>query len=1046
MNRKLLQEFCQPGSEYRGAPFWAWNGKLEQKELRRQVRVMHRMGLGGFFMHSRVGLSTPYLSNEWFECVNTCIDEAEKLGMNAWLYDEDRWPSGAAGGLVTKDPKYRQRQLVLDQYKGPRRFKWTKDILAAFTAKVKGPNAREVRQLVKGKRPSRLLKGETILAFKVRKEDCSDWYNGYTYLDTMSHEAVAKFIKVTHEAYRKHCGKYFGRWVPGIFTDEPNHGSKFGNWGADTMVVPWTDRLPVIFKKRYGYDLLPHLPEIFFDVEGQAITPARYHYHDCVTHLFVDAFARQIGEWCDKNKLQHSGHVLCEETLCSQTNMVGSCMRFYEHMQVPGMDILTEHSREYNTAKQVSSAARQFGRKWRLTETYGCTGWDFPFVGHKAIGDWQAALGINLRCQHLSWYTMEGEAKRDFPAGIFYQSPWWELYPKVEDYFARVNAVMTQGNEVRDLLVIHPVESMWTLCRKGWTKNPEVHAYDTMFMAMRDSLLAENIDFDYGDEDIIARHGRIIAVNNGIPTLMVAKAPYKAVVVPPLLTIRGTTLKLLKKFKAAGGVVVFAGTVAEYLDAKPSKAVREFAATCIKTPAKGSGLAVAVEKAARRISITDTHGRQIIPALHLLREDKNAFYLFVCNTGHKPGQLRGLHDKTFARDRKVGFPDVRIRGFIGCKGQPLELDPDTGQIFSAEATHNKGGLEIRTTLPPIGSRLFVIPKNKGEKKYTARKALKTIRSAKIDCAKLAVTLSENNNLVLDRPQYRIGNGPWKGPREILAIDREIRETLGVDKRGGAMVQPWARKRSGASKRVAVTLKYNFEIKEIPSGNLFLALEQPKAFQVIINGMSISTDAECGWWCDRSLRKLSIDQSLLHKGKNEIVLACDYTDEHPGLEIIYLLGAFGVKVNGTDVAITSAPAALKLGDWCRQGLAFYSGSVSYCKTISPKLKKNEHIFVQIPEYRGVAVRVLTNGKEAGIIAWEPNEVDITELVGEDPAQLRIEVIGHRRNSHGPHHWAEKWPNWTGPGQYHVETDDKNWYEGYQLVPCGLMRSPKLVWKR
>ena len=91
-------------------------------------------------------------------------------------------------------------------------------------------------------------------------------------------------------------------------------------------------------------------------------------------------------------------------------------MRFYEHMQAPGMDLLTERWRIYDTAKQVSSVARQFGRKWRLTETYGCTGWDFPFAGHKALGDWQTALGINLRCQHLYWYTMKGEAKRDYPA------------------------------------------------------------------------------------------------------------------------------------------------------------------------------------------------------------------------------------------------------------------------------------------------------------------------------------------------------------------------------------------------------------------------------------------------------------------------------------------------------------------------------------------------------------------------------------------------------------------------------------------------------
>ena len=156
----------------------------------------------------------------------------------------------------------------------------------------------------------------------------------------------------------------------------------------------------------------------------------------------MTAYSKQIGEWCDRNGLLYTGHVLEEDSLSRQVATTSACMRFYEYMQAPGMDMLTERRRIYDTAKQVSSAARQFGRKWRLTETYGCTGWDFPFAGHKALGDWQVALGINLRCQHLYWYTMLGEAKRDFPGPIGEQSPWWTHYAKVEDYFARLHAAL----------------------------------------------------------------------------------------------------------------------------------------------------------------------------------------------------------------------------------------------------------------------------------------------------------------------------------------------------------------------------------------------------------------------------------------------------------------------------------------------------------------------------------------------------------------------------------------------------------------------------
>ena len=320
MDKKLLAEFASPSCAYRGKPFWAWNGKLEEEELRRQIRVMRKMGLGGFFMHSRVGLSTEYLGEQWFEAVEACIDEAGKQGMEAWLYDEDRWPSGAAGGLVTRNAKYRMRHLKLEVVENGATLKWADDVLAVFVARVEGNVAGNVRRIEKAeaRRAARELgDGEKLLVFRVQIEASSPWYNGYTYLDTLSAEAVGRFIGVTHEAYRKRVGKHFGKLVPGIFTDEPNYG------GNEATVRTWTDKLPSTFKKRYGYDLLDHLVELFYDVDGVEMSKARWQYWDCVTHLFVTNFSKQIGQWCGENGLQFTGHMLCEDDLRSQTHVVG---------------------------------------------------------------------------------------------------------------------------------------------------------------------------------------------------------------------------------------------------------------------------------------------------------------------------------------------------------------------------------------------------------------------------------------------------------------------------------------------------------------------------------------------------------------------------------------------------------------------------------------------------------------------------------------------------------------------------------------------------
>ena len=104
--------FRNPTSEYRGTPFWAWNCKLEKDELCRQIDVFKEMGLGGFHMHVRTGMATPYLSDEYMDIVKCCVEKAKSENMLAWLYDEDRWPSGAAGGFVTKNPEFRSRYLL----------------------------------------------------------------------------------------------------------------------------------------------------------------------------------------------------------------------------------------------------------------------------------------------------------------------------------------------------------------------------------------------------------------------------------------------------------------------------------------------------------------------------------------------------------------------------------------------------------------------------------------------------------------------------------------------------------------------------------------------------------------------------------------------------------------------------------------------------------------------------------------------------------------------------------------------------------------------
>jgi len=1019
---ELRKLFADPPSAYRGKPFWAWNGKLQADELRRQIRVMHHMGLGGFFMHSRVGLATPYLSDEWFEMVEACVDEAEKLAMEAWLYDEDRWPSGAAGGLVTREERFRHRNLVMVPCE-PGELKTKQEPLAIFAARIEGCVARELLRLEALPPNQKAPDGATVLAFFVVPDQPSSWFNGATYLDTMSHEAVQRFIEVTHEAYRRTIGDAFGQRVPGIFTDEPNYGRAMGEVsfaGLKGWAVPWTCGLPRTFAERYGYDILAELPWIFFDADGEPVSPVRRDYFDCITFLFTDAFARQIGEWCDENDMMHTGHVLAEGTLRSQTTVVGSAMRFYEHMQAQGIDILTERSYEYGTAKQCSSVLRQMGRRWMLSELYGCTGWDFGFEGHKAIGDWQAALGVNLRCQHLSWYTMSGEAKRDYPASIHFQSPWWPHYRRVEDYFARVGAVMSRGEAVRRLLVVHPIESVWALANLRWEDSAEVRRLDEQFEEIRAWLLEEHLDFDYGDEDMLARLGRV--PEGDPPRLTVGQAGYDAVLVPPMVTVRSSTVALLTRFAEAGGAVIFCGELPRYVDAKRrTDQAMAFARDCTCVPYDRHALAKAAGDVARSVSIRADGGREHRDVLYLLQREGDNHYLFLCNTN---------------RSSQTGPLEVQVHA----QGNVQLWDPETGKRYAVAAETDGATVRFQTSMAPSGSRLFVLTPD--AEALPAAPRVTGARAERLPADGWAALLAEPNVLVLDRAQYRMDDGQWQGPEEILRVDAAVRRTLGLPVRGGQMVQPWAREKEERGASTRLELRYSFEAQDVPSGPFMLAMEDPARFEIRLNGRLVPAESECGWWVDPAIRMLPLDVGDLVVGRNEITLRGRF-DEHANLEAMFLLGDFAVELEGTDARL-GRPRELTFGDWTEQGLPFYAGAVAYRTRITATPRQGERVFLEVPEFRGACVRVLVDGVEAGVIAWPPREVEITELVaGKADVELTVEVISHRRNAFGPLHHVEKWPRWTGPAQY--VTTGGQWQDEYNLVPCGCLCVPRLSYR-
>lgn len=1024
---ELIRDFHSPTNEFRGKPFWSWNDKLEEEELIRQIYVMKEMGMGGFFMHSRVGLDTEYLGEEWFRLINLCADKAEELGMEAWLYDEDRWPSGLAGGLVTKHPEYRQQQLALHTFK-PSEFDDSIDYFALFACRLEGVDCYDYRKIEK-EDISGLDPSLTVLAFFQREREAHSFYNGYTDVDRMSREATDYFIEVTHERYRKYSGDRLGRSIFGIFTDEPHRGAVMSTFGSritdprDQVFTAWTTRFPEEFEKRMGYDIMERLPEIFYRPNGEAVSQVKWHYMEVAQQLFIDNWVIPNYEWCDQNNQIFTGHYLHEDNLTAQVAMQGSLMRGYEYMHYPGIDILTEGNRNYWVAKQAQSVARQMGQDFILSELYGVTGWQFDFFDHKWVGDWQTLFGINLRCHHLSWYSMKGERKRDYPASILHQSGWYPEYDYVETYFSRFGYLMSQGNPVCDVLVLNPIESVWAQVRIGWANglapaDPEVIRLEQHYAAMFNALQGHQIDFDYADEDMFARHGSVV-VENGVPFMKVGQMKYRTVVLGRMTTIRSTSLQLLNEFSRAGGKVIIAGEAPPYVDALLSDQAKAMAAANIQIPFSAKEIVQAVQSVTpvRTEAIDMQTGEPVNDIFCQVKQDGDRTIFMALNI-----------------NRNRSYDQVKLR--VKATGEVTEWDSEHGDLWVTQALREGEYMEIIASFERGQERIYTLTPQAvpGAKNRPVETFLREIDiNGPFD-----YTLNEPNICVLDIGYLQIQGQETTALMEILQIDRKIRDHFSLDYRGNQMIQPWfSRKFFDAPQPLGnVRITFPFYVDRLPADDLQLVMETPERFTVFVNGQPLALQGD-DWWVDQAFRISELPVEMLKTGQNVLVMETNF-QEDTDIEAVYLLGDFSVRLEGNKKILGHLPNKISVGDLTLQGLPFYTGRVTYVVPVHETLAAGEIAKIVTPEFHAACVKLIDGDGQDRIIAWPPFTTEATNTLVSD-RNLELEVILTRRNAFGPFHFVP-FTGTTGPN--HFVPGPATFTMDYMLYPSGLIQAPKL----
>lgn len=1009
----MEREFKAPGNEYRSKPFWAWNGKLDKEELHRQLDILKEMGVGGAFIHSRVGLETEYLGKEWMELVADCLDYGRKIGLELWLYDEDRWPSGTAGGKVTEKTanrtKHLQLQIVnassgIELYEG-------KTVKGIYSCVLNGHEYSDLKQYQTG---DALKDGEKILVLTEEYSPCSDAYNGYTYLNTMKGSAVDDFVDSTYQAYRDELPEKSWNEIKGVFTDEPHRGAYLTCFSeGNALSVPYTDGLEKEFRKRFGYSLEPLYPELFFNETGKSTSKVRRDYLELTQELFLLNYMKKIQTWCNGNDIKLTGHVLQEDSLSAQTCMIGSVMSAYEYMDVPGIDLLGEKNNCWWIGKQLTSVAHQFGREETLTELYGCTGWQMNFEQYKNIGDWQAMMGISLFCPHLCWYTMKGENKRDYPASIFYQSAWYKEYRYLEDYFARIH-VLTRGKAADcRLLVLNPIESVWARSYSGsfeWldSVDPGITAIENKYQNCFKYLMEAGIDFDYGEERILAEHGRVQGAH-----FIVGDCVYDKVLIAGMETMRESTYSLLKSFSEHGGQMLIAGSRPTMIDTVPDSRIDEI----IK---KAELFALSKEKINENCHSVDQQ----------IEFDNRGQEVFIQSYKTEIGTSFIVLNM----DREHVARGIRLK--INSARRLEKWDARDGSIRPVDAIQEGNGLYLEFSMEPGEEKLFVLRNDvhsrsvndsgKSNKEFEGSFAdeLRTSRKQEYE-----FELSEENIAVLDLVEISDDSGVIVRKNEFLRADRSLRTKMGISLRGGEMLQPWYEETYGKDDTKPgkkISAEYSFYVDAIPERMTLVAERDSAPGAIRINGRVIKelTEREQekeGVFSDPAYLEYEMCTADLTRGENKLVLDTTY-GRSSGIEAVYLKGSFGVFLEeGKEIHIGMMPERLKAGNIVPQGLPFYSGRIIYQMQNVPKGRMKVSL-----EELGASI-VILHGKNDVKIAFHPYEGIVDDLEA-------IELVFNRRNSFGPLHLPVSYKGTYGPETF--VTKGQLWRNRYQLFPQGL----------
>ncbi len=575
-------------------------GKEPEAIAKAGMKYYKDRGLGGIVCN--VAFKDYLRSEEHWKTLVAGVEACRQLGMVVWLYDEEGYPSGAAGGLVLKEnPAFEATALAFDPA-----------------------------------RPDPFL----IRPAYEHTHASNNFHAARRYINLIDDRAVRSFLAKTHEAYWERLRPYFGNTIQATFTDEPSLiavslGQLPENVRKTVRVVdpvdpnmrplpavPWGYDLAERYRERYGEDLLPQRRSLFSG-NSPADRNVRRQFWALIANLVADRYFGALQRWCAQHGIASSGHSLWEEAVMHHPALEGNGLKALCLMDIPGLDVLTSapeaaiHS-GWMTAGLPGSAAMLTGRRRVMTEVsdfaekMGGRG-PVNLAEMQATAAWQAAWGVT---EFTLYYRIA-----DRPA---------EEYRAYCDYVGRLNAILKPARLDAEVLLYYPIYDLWAEyipvaepLQLG-SQSPRAQGIVRSFDHLGQTLQRSQVPFALVDHEWLAAAG---VLDGG--TLAVKDRRFRTLVLPADVELPPKAATVVEQFRKKGGRVLSDGPAGKLAAPAVIEAIKP---PCRLSPRSEQIAAGCFVRDGRRILLLVNVGRQAYQG-HLATDAAGAWHVMDPATG-----------------------------------------------------------------------------------------------------------------------------------------------------------------------------------------------------------------------------------------------------------------------------------------------------------------------------------------------------------------------------------------------------------------------------